>query len=224
MKLAVTGVPRYDALRRMRAAGPKSAGRHVLFCASIAVPYEWAAATSISSLLGQRGFSREYFMMYVRDLVRLACEDPGMRLTLKPHYEEPGLWKEVWDKIPLELRSRVRIAKAGDDIFKLESEASLIVTQASSVVCEAVALDKPVILLNYPEDDITKPFTDRGVAKEATNYAGLKAAAESLLSGGPENARMAEARARSRKELIGEFDGNNSRRAARWIRNAWLKH
>lgn len=217
-KLVVTGTPRYDALVKSNvsatASHRESAKKYILFAGQGTRNYDfedhWAA-----DLLGPRTVHLDYTRRYLKNLIEIASIRPDIYLRIKPHYEDQKAWGLLVGEAVR--RGFCELLSPRADIFKLLAESDLVVTMPSSVICEAIMLDKPVITLNYGNDDLCDRYIRYGVVLMAADKQSLESAIQDCLAGGDAFAKMAAARRRHFEYFAGRFDGGASRRVAERI-------
>jgi UDP-N-acetylglucosamine 2-epimerase len=147
--IRVTGVPRYDRIHRMIADGEskKNGTKIILYCAGSIREYDFL---TLSAYAGRANFFAPVTRQFTRDLFEALKHQNNYELWIKPHYDEQISWDGFFadpalPKIPF------RFFSHKEDIFKLESQADVVVTPESSVICESWMFKKPVILFNYAD-------------------------------------------------------------------------
>lgn len=218
-RVVVTGAPRYDrlhAIRQRRRGSNNASKKTVLFCGSIMTPYDFEGASSISSLLGQRSYSLEILGEGLKDAIRVCGSREDIRLWIKPHYHQPALWKSLLRDAGA--GKNCRLFSSSEDIFELEAVSDLIITPVSSVICEALMLEKPVLILNYGCDqELVAPYVDRGAGIAVSNRAEMESALFNLLFNKKGRQQLFEQGALHRKELAGELDGRSTARVVECV-------
>jgi len=221
-KLVVTGTPRYDELYRIKMNSPSSLrraskkGPTVLYCGQTTFHYDlerhWAA-----DLLGSRTFHWDFTERCVKDVLAAAEGRPGTFVRIKPHYSD----RRPWEKLISAARKAgfCELLAHDENIFRLLAEADLVITMPSSVICEAIALEKPVIVMNYGADDQVARYERRGVVEIAHSAEELhEAFTRCLTSEGA--ARWRQKRRAYFDYFAGPFDGRNTARVVERILSA----
>ena len=172
----------------------------------------WNLGLSSAPMLGRR----------LVDLVRESSGSKGPNLIIKPHpmiaLRHPswiGWWAEMERRY-----TRVRLVAEDDaDVTAAMLAADVLISDASSVIFEFLALDRPIILLTNPRhrsdpaydpEDIVWRW--REVGEELNDIDSVPAAVASALA---DPSRNSGVRAAYADELFGDFrDGRNHVRVA----------
>jgi len=218
-KIIVTGTPRYDEICRLMGSQDKGHSRRplssmktVLFCGTILVGYDLAARSSITSLLGQGCLSSEFITRYLHDVAEICAEDPHVRLWVKPHYADEREYRKILkDKNGGE---RLKILSHRENIFKLESEADMVISPVSSVLSEAILYRKPVVALDYADDDSLGPYLKSGLAVVVKDRHELHQAIRRCLYDPEYLKELEQARQKYYSHFAGQGDANGTQRAA----------
>ncbi len=213
-KISITGVPRYDKLftRQNETAVSGESRKQVLYCGTVMQSYNFLDDTILANFLGHRHY-REYLEPSLRDLIE-AVWTGGAHLTIKPHYDQKAYWASFLKEFSYTGTTLVSLRA---DIFKHETQADLVVTPASTVVLEAIFLDKPVIVLNYGNDHLADVYEKKGVALVVRNKRELLEAVQQCLTAGPARQNIATARHKFLSYFVGAYDGCAADRVAEAI-------
>lgn len=208
-----TGYPQLDPLFRRAAppALPLDPARPTLLYAPT-----WNLGLTSADMLGER----------LVDLVRARA--PGLNVLIKPH-PVIGDWRPRWMARWARMAARHPgvhlVADTHVDVVPYLLASDVLLSDASSVIFEFLALDRPVIVVNNPRraaDPAWYP-TDivwrwRDLAHEIDEPGGLPEAVEVALR--DPGARQERRRAYAR-QLFGRFtDGRNAERIAERILDA----
>ncbi len=219
-KIHNTGLPRYDRIRReldvKKEENNKPAGRKtILFCGIGLAPYDFAASSSITSLLGQRSISREFIERYLRDVVEACSDLADVTLQVKPHYADEAEWRKILAGCPL--KGGIRLLSHRDDIFRLEAKADLIISPISTVLVEAILYERPVVALDYAQDEALEPYRSSGLVEVVRGKDELKPAIHRCLYDPQYPAALRKALESSHAYFTGVWDGQATRRVAEYI-------
>lgn len=155
-------------------------------------------------------------------LVRLIRgSGPPLDVIVKPHPSIPDRhprWMEWWTRAAGD-DPRVRLLDPVSDVTQAMLAADLLISDASSVIFEFIALDRPIVLVTNPAapadpgyDPADLPWTARDVGDEVFDPALLASTVARALA---EPDARASARARVAQSLFGDLrDGRNSERVA----------
>lgn len=210
-RVFVTGVPRYDQLLALKRSAPASGPvKKILHCTAGFGPYTFE---SFYTLLGLKNFFGASSERYLLDLLRLLQERDDVWLKIKPHYDERLYLEKCMEKYSARKRN-FEILRHDEDTFRLESEADLIVTVESSVVCEAIMLDKPVIVLDYTKNPLFSHYERYDLIECARNEEELRLDIQKCLYDQDYLRALALRRREHFHYFAGPFDGRNTERAA----------
>ncbi len=212
--LVVTGLPRYDGLSR--AGRPASSGgRSVLFCSSSMEGWDFEP---FYYGIGERDVLGDMMKVYLRDLLD-ATDRPAERLVLKikPHYNHERYFKVLFKEWGVQRRD-VELLSHQENFFDLLLKADLVVTTESTVICEALMLGKPVIVLDYPDCLTRSHYEARGVVLRITSREELREAIQKVFQDANCAQELEKNRAKSGDYFTGPVDGKNSSRVAGVIR------
>ena len=157
------------------------------------------------------------------DLIRAAA--PGANVIIKPHPvlgEWRPRWMARWARLAARERGVLLVDDTHADVVPYMLAADMLVSDASSVIFEFLALDRPIVLVTNPRHcadpayapgDIVWRWRDLGdEVHEASRLPGAVAAALSAPD------RLAERRRECARLLFGPFtDGQNYARVAEKI-------
>ena len=222
-RLIVSGVPRYDEIVRLKAgtssALPASAKKNILYCGAGMQGFDFEfVKPSLGLKIGQGESTRTY----TEDLLDICGDKPALQLNIKPHYSQEAAWQA---HILEHLRGRKsdhRLLSHQADTFALEAAADLVITVESSVICEAIMLDKPVIILNYSPQDLMTPYDRLGLAEQVKNKEQLEAAIQKCLFDQAYLQELSRRRKKYYEYYAGPMDGRNTERAMNVIFGASL--
>jgi predicted glycosyltransferase len=105
------------------------------------------------------------------------------------------------------------------DIFDWLQGCSMILTGASTTAIEAMALDIPVITMDYCNELYSIDFIDAGATIHVTHASGLVAAVRQVMSTGGAPADVQQRVAEFLKGTYVALDGKSSQRAAESLRD-----
>ncbi|MDH7488015.1 MAG: CDP-glycerol glycerophosphotransferase family protein [Anaerolineae bacterium] len=210
-RITVTGQPRYDALHAMRQAtapdeGPDAPNlpegeRIVLFCSQPYLRYNVCGEAEARSI-----------WRTVADGVRGL--GAGHHLVAKLHPAEDLQQTRRWlgdDFSPEWTMTR------DADVMSLLWRADVLVTLISSTALEAIALGKPVVLLDLGIMPEPIPYSETGAALRAQSAQELTRRLREVLQDGDARQRLARAREAFLPAYAGPLDGKAALRVAREI-------
>lgn len=173
----------------------------------------WTGGLSSAPMLEER----------VAQLIRGDRDD--LTILLKPHpataSHHPD-WLEAWARLAENDPNLFLIADTAADIMPYLKAADLLVSDASSVIFQYLAVDRPIVLISNPQrfgvshfDPGGLEWQRRDIAIEVENVADLAAAVSHALENPEAKARQ---RGRCRDDLFGErTDGRAASRIAQKI-------
>lgn len=209
-RVVVSGVPRYDRIFQLKQRGKKTASKTVLYCGASMRPFDFE---DMLPYLALGNFLYDSTEVYTKDILDVFSQRADVLLQIKPHYSQESVWEACIHK---HLRAPVRyeLLSHRDDTFRLVAEADLILTVESTVILEAILLDKPVVLLNYPKDELIVPYGKHGLVEEVHDKEALKKAVNKCLDDADYRKELDDKRRRVFQHYSGPFDGRNTERAA----------
>ena len=142
-KLVLTGNPRYDELFRRETKGDKN---NILITLSGIASTAWTTFYSISLVL-------KYERMFRQVLKSLAKLDKNV--TIKVHPTQDSVINV--QKITNEILPNTTILKNANT-YDLISQSDVVISPPSSVITEALILNKPVFLFKFLENDSGIPY------------------------------------------------------------------
>ena len=154
------------------------------------------------------------------DLVRAGC--PDCSIIIKPHpvlFQREPQWIETWRDLSHAHEGVFLVDDASADIAAYLLSADLLVSDASTVIFQYLACDRPIVLITNPER-FSSPFYDpegiewkwRDVGVEIKNVEALPKAIRTSLA---DNDARRERRAFYRRKLFGNMtDGRAGKRIA----------
>ena len=142
-KLVMTGNPRYEGLFKMETKGDKN---NILIILSGIASTAWTTFYSISLVL-------KYEKMFRQVLKSLAKLDK--KVTIKLHPNQDSIINV--QKITNEILPNATILKNANT-YDLISKSDVVISPPSSVITEALILNKPVFLFKFLENDSGIPY------------------------------------------------------------------
>ncbi|MCB2213462.1 CDP-glycerol glycerophosphotransferase family protein [bacterium] len=151
-----------------------------------------------------------------RELVHAAAGRGDRHLLIKLHGMAPPVWQEMY-RLLAALEQRIHYVDSADLTPSLMA-ADVVISDVSSAYMEAIALDRPVVLVdnplqtryfNYDPNDIEYRWRDVGVRAKTVDEA---LAAVDHCFANPEE--KVDARRTYGRKLVGDIDGRASERAA----------
>lgn len=142
-KLVMTGNPRYDELFGRETKGDKD---NILITLSGIASTAWTTFYSIPLVL-------KYEKMFRQVLISLAKLDK--KVTIKVHPTQDSIINV--QKITNEILPNATILKNANT-YDLISRSDVVITPPSSVITEALIMDKPVFLFKFLENDSGIPY------------------------------------------------------------------
>ncbi len=142
-KLVMTGNPRYEELFRRETKGDKN---NILITLSGIASTAWTTFYSISLVL-------KYEKMFRQVLKSLAKLDK--KVTIKIHPNQDSIINV--QKITNEILPNATILKNANT-YDLISQSDVVITPPSSVITEALIMNKPVFLFKFLENDSGIPY------------------------------------------------------------------
>jgi hypothetical protein len=213
-----TGVPRYDEIASIHASrrdSSKGALKNVLYCGAGMQGFDFEF---VKPSLGLKIGLAESTRTYTEDILDIcAAQSDRLKLSIKPHYSQERQWKAHIDSY---LGDRVldhTLHSHRDNTFRLEADADVVVTVESSVICEAIMFEKPVIVLNYSTQDLTTPYDKLGMVELVRNKEELKQALDKCLFDEHYLSDLAQRRKTHYRYYAGLMDGKNTDRVCREI-------
>lgn len=217
-RILLEGIPRYDRLVRLKnitqvSRVGKKRRLTILYCGSGMKDFDFRLQLP---WMGVNYYAGDQARIYTKDLLEVLEVHPDVNLKIKPHYNDEDDWRNFlkpWSK----KKFRYKILSHQDDVFRLEAEADVIVTPESSVICEAIMLDKPVIVLNYTKKPLMTPYKEPGIIECVHNKEELAGAISKCLYDREYLARLSLLRRKHFQFYAGFFYGKNSLRVAQSI-------
>ena len=170
----------------------------------------WNEFLSSAPLLGKR----------VVELIR--GEETNISIIIKPHpviFERQPNWVQNWRELQRNHENVYFVDDPAADIVPYLKAADLLVSDASSVIFQFLALNRPIILINNPNRFGTAHFDPKGIEWQWRDLADTMERVEDLPGavarnlGGGDTRR--EYRSRYRKRLFGSLtDGRAAERIA----------
>jgi hypothetical protein len=216
-RVVSTGMPRYDRLFAMtRRPRKENKVKKILYCGAGIKPFDFE---SMYTALGLKNFLGGYTEKYLRDLLDITKGLRDAQLDVKPHYHDEAVWRSCIDR-HVSGGTRHRLLSHKDDIFRLESESDVVVTVESSVICEAIILGKPVILLNYTAEKLLADYDDFPLVEHAQTRDGLDRAIRKCLYDKAYLQELAARRTRFLEHYAAYSDGKSAARVVEAVLSA----
>lgn len=198
----ILGVPRYDTLT----SGPRRA--RVDVCADLRLD----PGKPVIVMATDHSVDPSEKMSEVRAMMRAAAQISGAQLVFKLHpYEQDGLVEATVSACRAAEGVRV-VQRYG--ILDLVEAADVVVTRHSSVGVEAMALGKPVLVLNLTGDRDATPYVAEKAALGVYREADLVGALRTLLGEREGVAERGRAAADFVRRYLGAMDGKADVRVA----------
>ena len=170
----------------------------------------WTAGLSSAAMLGKRAV----------ELIR--GERGDVSIIIKPHpvsFHQQRDWLEVWRRLAAAGPRVHLVDDAAADVMPYLKAADVLVSDASSVVFQYLAVDRPIVQINNPERHASPHYDPRGfewlwrdVGQQIDHVEDLPAAVARALD---DPSLGAERRAHYRRELFGALtDGRAAERLA----------
>ena len=165
-KLVITGNPRYDKLFKNDIISNE---KNVLITLSGIASTAWSTFFSITLIL-------KYEKMFKQVLKSLSKYEKNVTIKLHPTQDS------VIDvqKIVKELLPNAKISKNGNT-YDLIANSDVVITPPSSVITEAMILDKPVFLFKFLEGDSGIPYEKYGAVLATEKENQIDAKIEQIL-------------------------------------------
>lgn len=155
----------------------------------------------------------------IRERIREIAQKENRWVLIKLHGMAPSIWTEMYELIA-RLDERV-IYVTDDDITPSMVAADVVISDVSSTMMEAIALDRPVVLVDNPLQQSYFNY-DASNIEYAWRDAGLRAAtADEVLEAVNRSFEDPDEKRGLRREygprLVGPIDGNAAQRAGEAI-------
>jgi UDP-N-acetylglucosamine:LPS N-acetylglucosamine transferase len=136
---------------------------------------------------------------------------PGLMFVIKPHpgSDNPRLVRKM-----LQENGYQDVVLVQGQIGEWLQSADLVISQISTVVTEAVLLDKPVILANFLKIAGAEPYVDAGVCLYITAPSDLKEAVDKIMNDQATFTRLKVARQAFLSQYFFRIDGKSGQRVA----------
>jgi hypothetical protein len=202
-RLVITGQPRLDSLRHT----PRTLTRQTL---------------SERLNLPQDGF----WLLWAMDpipkpendhilhiLIETISVLPWCHLVIRPH---PGIQQLGWISERARERERIVLSSTGEPLYDLLYLVDALVIQGSTVGVEAMAMDKPVLVLQHTDSPANTLYVESGATTRASDAAQLAAALREVYA--CQQAGTTDALAPARHEFVRRYllsvDGHSAERVA----------
>jgi hypothetical protein len=141
-------------------------------------------------------------------------ETHGVTLVIKQHPAEPSIYTEMFKKRIEEDLAKAILVPGDSDTYELLFVCDLMITKNSTTAMEAVALNKPVIVLNLSGQPDLAEYVEEGVALGIYEEFSLKDAIRSLLE---DDYELAVNRNRYVEKYLYRIDGKATKRVVKVI-------
>jgi UDP-N-acetylglucosamine 2-epimerase len=135
-------------------------------------------------------------------------------LIIKQHPGEGKRYTKMIEKYLNSYRINAVIASKDSDTYELLYVCDLMITRHSTTAMEAVALNKPVIILNLSGEPDPVEYVKEGVVLGVYKEEGLKSAIEKLLQ---DDSELAKNRAKYIEKYLYRIDGGATERVVNLI-------
>lgn len=197
--LIVTGQPRYDLMYNLKKSFDKS---QFMEQYKLQPPIiVWMSDSTVLSEI-ETQYTIESFLRVLEDM-------PEICLFIKPHPIDPVT--AIYD--PLLKYKNVILSKEVNTYHLIEA-SSLVITKDSTTGMEAVALNKPLIVLNLSGTPDVVDYVEEGVALGVYREEELLPAIKKLLN---DDRKLRENRDKYIEGFLLKVDGESSRRAAKFV-------
>lgn len=195
-KMIVVGQPKYDAVMSMiEDYIPPENERKV---------YLFAASTKIVQDAGNIGFLKKIID---------AAKDLGIYMIVKLHPRAPTEPSDIYDIVGSRNTSYFEVIKKGDDTFELLKKADALITVSSTVVLEALMLNKECIIGDYLAGESRLGYD----VYNAVHSIDREDAVYDALSNALYHKKKYENKKRLLEEELYKLDGQAGKRAAELI-------
>jgi CDP-glycerol glycerophosphotransferase (TagB/SpsB family) len=160
----------------------------------------WNPSLSAAPMIGEDSFEQ------------ICREFPNLRVIIKPHPGTPDRspeWMEAWRRIAKRHPMVQLIDDAHANIYDLIGEVDVLLSDISSVIFFFLAVDRPIILVDSPEDQRDPSAVDPEAPEWVWRDVGLRIDSPAKLCGAIERClthpdEKAEIRAEYRRRVFGE--------------------
>lgn len=144
--------------------------------------------------------ARETIDQIHRDLTHVAANSAGAVLLVKPHPQDSD---DFCQGLEAETHSDRRIVAGKEaELFPLLLAADLVLTVFSTVGLEAIALDKPLVILDYLNSSPHIPYVDYGAAVQVSRREELDSLVNLALHDETLQASLRQGRERFKKDHL----------------------
>ena len=200
-QVIVTGLPRYDILSRAHEVYSKKEFLERYSLNAVNRIIHWSTQCHVLSP-EENALNIKAVFGAIRGLV-------GVSLVIKQHPAEPEKYtKELMDQIESYGINAV-ITPRDSDTYEQLFVCDLMITRHSTTAMEAVALGKPVIILNLSGNPDPVEYVQEGVARGIYNSDDLRAAVEQLLA---DDSDLSAKRGTYIEKYLNKIDGKATER------------
>ncbi|MBU4255982.1 MAG: UDP-N-acetylglucosamine 2-epimerase, partial [Thermoplasmatales archaeon] len=208
-QVAVTGAPRYDVLTIADKIYDKN-----YFCNKWCLnPNRKIVLVATENLPIQ-----EENIIFLKNILKYLRKFPTLQIVIKPHPGERGKW---YEKVAKEEKMKVTILPKNSDTFEAIYACDLFFTYASTTGMEAVALNKPVIVVNLTGRPDPVEYVKERVALGVYKEEDLKPAVEQLLR---DDSELAKNRKKYVEKYLYKIDGKATERIINLIKEVIKEH
>lgn len=205
--VVVTGQPRYDILARANKIYSKE---------KFLKRYKINPNHKIILWLTQcHGISEEENIKNFKAVFRAIQSIKDITLVIKQHPGEKEMHAEMIKKHLNDYKINVIITLKESDTYEQLFVCDLMVTKHSTTAMEAVALNKPVVILNLSEGSDFTDYVEQGIACGVYQEEDLALAIEKLLK---DDSELARGRQRFIREHLYKIDGGATKRVVKLIK------
>lgn len=208
------GIPRYDKIFQLKSNRTTNKSKKViLLCLSGFHNYDFEAFMPV---LVKADSIQTRNAAYIHDILKILSGKKDVVVKIKTHFiNEYNLVKRYVQN--LNIKTEYSVLRHDAPIFNLENEADIIVAPESTVINEAIMLQKPVILMNYNSSFKVTEYIDSGLVSYANCYNELEKILDYIFdSAWQRNKYLPNHKAHS--SLFYKFeDSSNSKRVADYI-------
>ncbi|MFX0204499.1 MAG: CDP-glycerol glycerophosphotransferase family protein [Candidatus Hodarchaeota archaeon] len=196
-QVIVTGAPRYDILSVL----PKFASRkEILSNLGVNTNHQIILWTTQC-----HGMSLEENITNFKTMGKVMGEFQGITLVVKQHPNEGIQYSELIKNFLLaEDQSRIVVVPKTSNTYDLLIACDLLLTKSSTTALEAIALNKPLLILDLSGKESPIEFVQEGVAIPAYDEENLKEAIKQLLS---DDSALAAKRTKYIESRLHRIDG-----------------
>ena len=202
-KLVITGNPRYDELFKRKIISNE---KNILISLSGIASTAWSTFFSISLIL-------KYEKMFREVLKSLAKYEKNITIKLHPTQDSIINVQEIVN----ELLPNAQIYKNANT-YDLIAKSDVVISPPSSIITEALILDKPVFLFKFLANDSGIPYEKYNAVLASEDENEIDEKIRQILSDQEVRNNLKEGRKRFLNHVL-EYQGNSSHQIIKLIRN-----